>query len=173
MKQLVVIGGVSGSGKSTVVAELSQDLGAEHLALDHFQKPSDECAVDPDGYIDWEDPANRDVVALLAAIESIWERDQSECIFVEGHTALAYPELREVASLAIFFASEHPDRESFRQQHSNDPVYEERYFHPGEQRHILPTQEHADITIDTGSIGLEAATSLVRLAVALDKSRSS
>lgn len=179
---IVLIAGTSGSGKTTVAREISEltELDTLILPLDNYEKQGLDCQVEPDGYINWENPITRNFELLYQNLSDLSrgrttaipdeltfrvtkpgdcihveskEVTVPELIIVEGHLLLSDARIRAMASLAVFLHNRDTNQRIQRRQHTaRDVYYDTKYFYPGETTFVLPTEQFADYSIDTHGI---------------------
>lgn len=108
MAKLILIGGVSRSGKSSLAKALQQDLSnATILHQDEFVLPHDQIPKVRDR-IDWERPESIDWDALLIAYSS--GRDKHQYIIIEGIFAFSNLTLNRIADFTVLLTL---DKEQF------------------------------------------------------------
>lgn len=86
---IVLIAGTSGSGKTTVAREISEitELDTLILPLDNYEKQGIDCQVEPDGYINWENPITRNFGLLYQNLSDL----------SRGHWNMRVPEVQKLA----------------------------------------------------------------------------
>lgn len=102
MAQIIGIGGVSRSGKSTLARKLSAHFSDKRVCIfdqDDFVKPEAEIPKVQDR-TDWEHPASIDVDALVSEIYAA--QAHHDLIIVEGLLAFHFDELTRLYDLTIF-----------------------------------------------------------------------
>lgn len=176
---IVILAGTSGAGKTTVAESISTIYPGNVLVLplDNYEKLGVDCVVQPDGYIDWEDPATRDFDTLVSNISDLRMKksalvpqdllfrstkpgdcvaitykkaSNADIVIVEGHLVLCDSRVQQLGTLTVFLDNSDTDVRMHRRLHTaRDSYYDEQYFKPGEVGHVLASRESAQIQIDT------------------------
>jgi uridine kinase len=158
---LVAIGGLSGSGKTTIALRLADALGGVPVVhLDDFYTSPDAT---------FNDPGSIDLHAALSRIST--ERSQGpRAVIVEGLFALTFPAIRQASCLRVYLHAPLDiclARKTLRMvQHGHDPQQSlTRYLQGGRLAYLTNVcryQHHADVLIDATRPTDEIATILTQ-----------
>ncbi|MCB8944242.1 MAG: AAA family ATPase [Ardenticatenaceae bacterium] len=190
MRQLFIgIGGGTGSGKTTIVAEVMERLRPLNIHLIHqdkFFKPVEEL---PTYYSDyWQKPCpdfNRPdslrLEALLAACTAVSDCD---VVILEGILVLYFPQLRQLMDIKCYVETPLEEMLIRRTQRNlargyGGPFEEIAHYNiecvtPQHRRYNHPTKRFADVVIPNGlHEELERETAVARLCAMIEGMRFS
>lgn len=166
----LLIGGGSCSGKSTLARAIAAETGWPVIHLDAFFRRGQPGAplieVDGECVFDCNHP---DTIDLPLALESI--RSTPEPRIIEGHFALTYSELRELATHSVFVDCPAEIREARRLARDCPAKGTEAqvlaYYRacavPGFEKYIWPSRQHADLIVDGSLPAMPLPESLTKI----------
>lgn len=153
---VILIGGGSCSGKTTLAQQLATQLNIPIISLDQFFRRNDptapHLALNNQSVFDCNHPETIDLQQAIAHINQFPGPK-----IIEGHFALTYPELRELATLKVFITCPpeiRQERRITRDLANNKGTPEQilAYYKasavPGFENHIAPSSIHADLILD-------------------------
>ncbi|MBA4291895.1 hypothetical protein C0431_02895 [bacterium] len=151
----ILIGGGSCSGKSTLAKLLATHLQIPLISLDQFFRRDDPTAphitLNNQRIFDCNHPETTDLALALTHINQIPSPK-----IIEGHFALTYSELSELATLKVFITCPPEIRQQRRltrdlANNKGTPEQILGYYRasavPGFENHIAPSQIHADLNL--------------------------
>ncbi|ARU42076.1 hypothetical protein CCB80_13370 [Armatimonadetes bacterium Uphvl-Ar1] len=152
---IILIGGGSCSGKTTLAQLLATELNIPLISLDQFFRRDDPTAphitLNNQQLFDCNHPETIDLPLALAHINQ-----NPAPKIIEGHFALTYPELRTLANIKVFITCPPKIREQRRltrdlANKKGTPEQILAYYQasaiPGFEKHIAPSQIHADLNL--------------------------
>lgn len=172
--RIIGIGGGAASGKSTLARAIhAQCPESELLALDDYfltdrtGGPWTEPNSKGQRFFDLNNPAALDLPLVLAQIGAV----QAKLLFIEGHHALYFPELRARMDLKVFVHMDDDLRlgrkivRNFQERGTAPAITFRNYLNsgrPGHEQFIAPTAGHADLILS----GLKATAENVEAILA-------
>lgn len=188
---LILVAGISCSGKTTLSQRLSEELDALHLSMDDYYRSFDSLTLEEKKQIDFDTPEAIEHELLghhLSALKAGLPIDKpiydaagyarvgktrvqpTRFVVVEGLFSLYWQEVLGLADLKIFVDTPGEvclERRLFRDTFQFHRTQEEslnRYVKqvlPNQQRYVLPTKENACLVVK-GDHNLEMAVGAVR-----------
>jgi len=177
-KFIIGIAGGSGCGKSTLAYGLKDRFPGliEVMHFDDYQKEERDVPM-YEGMRNWDHPDAIDFDALYSDLKKIISGEQVEVmtkssilnptyeekgrikhtlapqnvIILEGYMALLNERIRDLLDLKIYL--DLPMKEGMRRRtkitHNDEDVYNQKILAPMHKRYVGPTQQFADMVIDT------------------------
>lgn len=195
MAQLVLVAGMSCSGKTTLAHRLTQRLSALHLSMDDYYRGFDSLSLEDRKRVDFDAPEAIEhelLVTQLAALKAglpVYKPSYShadyartgstlvqadQVIVLEGLFSLYWQELREIADATVYVdtpVSVCLERRLFRDtvefNRSRDESLHRYLNHvlPNQDKYVLPTREHAKYVV-SGEECLDYACGVLSRALA-------
>lgn len=194
---IILVAGISCSGKTTLSQRLSEELRALHVSIDDYYRSFDSLALEEKKQIDFDTPEAVEhellahhltaLKAGLAIDKPIYDAagyarvgtnrvNPHRFVVVEGLFSLYWQEVLGLADLRIFVDTPGEvclERRLFRDTFQFNRTHEEslhRYVKqvlPNQQRYVLPTKENACLVVK-GDHNLEMAVGAVKSRVFAD-----
>ncbi len=172
--QLLLIAGISCSGKTTLASELGRRLDAVRLSVDDYYRPYENLTFEERRAINFDAPDSIDVDGLVGDIRSLlagqtihkpqysfseFTRVGYEPVYpgpfivLEGLFALYWNQLNELANMKVFVQADSAvclarrlERDAVERGRSeyDSMVRYRTHVEPNQQRYVLPTQAVAD-----------------------------